>query len=56
MKVKLTNPVLDKGKVFRMIRGVAWHEGTWRTLASDRDNDFSDIRNPIFGFRLVRNK
>jgi formylglycine-generating enzyme required for sulfatase activity len=57
MKVKLTNPALDKGKDSRRaVRGGSWGSDTWGTEVSDRNYDFPSSRSSGLGFRLVKNK
>ena len=56
MKVKLTNPAIDKGKdSLRVLRGGDWFNGPDFMWASDRSNGGPSDRYANYGFRLVRN-
>lgn len=57
MKVKLTNPALDKGKgSLRVYRGGDWYFDAGLARASYRSYDDPYLRLNNLGFRLVRNK
>ena len=56
MKVKLTNPALDKYDIYRVRRGGEWGDSAGVARASDRSDNVPSLRLSGIGFRLVKNK
>jgi formylglycine-generating enzyme required for sulfatase activity len=56
MKVKLTNPALDRKGPYRVYRGGSWLGYAWIARASYRYGIDPSDRDYGLGFRLVKNK